>query len=160
VGILEANVLDRLILRSVAAVLHDRGPVTNELLVDLLVLVHRARPGDLLDLADGFVQVVLVDPGVQALDSSAKAGFENGRRAGFARVVPVGSLLVRDLPAGCFERIEGGAFGFGVLVGHGQSVVTRTLPVRRSCMIPCLRLRSFCISIETVCFRSHCLVKV
>ncbi|WP_343162668.1 hypothetical protein [Natronolimnobius sp. AArcel1] len=44
--------------------------------MDLLVLVHRARPGDLLDLTDNLVQVVLVDPRVEAFDRVTKAGLE------------------------------------------------------------------------------------
>jgi len=92
--------------------------VADELLVNLLVLVHRTRPGNLLYLADGLVQVVLVQPRIQAPDGIAETRFEYGRGLRLPRVSPGSLLLIDNLPA---ERLESGerrAFGLGVFVGH------------------------------------------
>jgi hypothetical protein len=99
----------------VTPVLLDRR-VLNELLVYLLVLVHRTCPGDLLNLANDRIQVVIRKPRIQIPDCVTELRFEYSRRPRVTGVSPPLFLLVTAFPSEGLERPESGTFGIGVLV--------------------------------------------
>jgi hypothetical protein len=72
--------------------------VPDEFLVDLVVLVHRVRSGDVLELGGYRVEMVLVDPRIQPVDCSAQVWLEDSGRFSLTGVDPPHPLLIDYVP--------------------------------------------------------------